>query len=210
MRARRSFVAVGLLAVLVAGAACGGNEGSKSAVRDTPTLAGVDPGTDDVPSTPLPSPSPTPPGPTIEFPTVQAAIGQELGMIEIPKIGLSHRVVQGFELTQIDHGPGHWPKSPLPGQVGNVVFAGHRVTHSRPFYDIDKLAVGDQIIFRMPFGVFTYEMTGQSVVRPTDVHILHPTPEPTITLFACHPKGSAAKRYVVTGRLVSATPPAAV
>jgi sortase A len=94
--------------------------------------------------------------------------------------------------------------------VGNVVFAGHRVTHSRPFHDIDKLAVGDQIIFSMPFGVFTYEMMGQSIVRPTDVHILNPTPEPTVTLFACHPKGSAAKRYVVTGKLVSATPPAAV
>lgn len=212
MRARRSLVAIGLLTALMGGAACGNKESPKAAIKDdAPTLPGVDSGTDEVPSTPVPSPSPTgPPAPTIVFPQVQAAIGQQMGTIEIPKIGLVHKIFQGFELKQIDNGPGHWPKSPVPGQVGNVVFAGHRVTHSKPFFDIDKLAVGDQIIFKMPWGQFVYEMTGQSIVAPTDVHILNPTNDATITLFACHPKHSAAKRYVITGKLVSATPPAAV
>src|SRR6476661_7405233 len=54
----------------------------------------------------------------------------QIGTIEIPKIGLLHPVFEGITLTVIDHGPGHWPGSALPCQVGNSVFPGHRVTHT--------------------------------------------------------------------------------
>ncbi len=50
----------------------------------------------------------------------------ELGTIEIPKIGLYHRTMQGVTLRNIDHGPSHWPGTALPGEPGNTVFAGHR------------------------------------------------------------------------------------
>ena len=208
MRRRRALTGLLLVTVLFGSAACGGSP-KREVAQDAPTMEGVDPGTDAVPASPSPSPSPSPAAPVIKFPAVQPAIGEKIGMLEIPKIGLAHAVYQGFELTQIDHGPGHWPKSPLPGQMGNVVFAGHRVTHSRPFYDIDKLTPGDRFIFTTPAGRFTYEMTAQMIVKPTDVHILKPTPEATVTLFACHPKGSARQRYVVVGKLMASAPPAA-
>ncbi len=126
----------------------------------------------------------------------------EIGTIEIARIGIVHPLVEGIGLEQLHWAPGHWPGTALPGQVGNTVFAGHRVTHTRPFLDIDLLVPGDQIIFRMPNGTFTYEITGSQVVSPKDVHIVDPTPDATVTLFACHPKHSARQRYVVRGRLI--------
>jgi sortase A len=206
MSVRRPLVAIAVVAALVGGAAgCGGRKEAPKAAQDSPQLTGVDPASDEVPATPSPTPSASPTA-AIQFPEVQPAIGEKMGEIEIPKIGLVHAVFQGFELKQIDHGPGHWPRSPLPGQAGNVVFAGHRVTHSHPFLDIDQMAAGDLIIFRTPSGEFTYEMTESLIVRPADVHILNPTPEGTVTLFACHPKHSARQRYVVKGRLISSVP----
>jgi sortase A len=129
----------------------------------------------------------------------------KIGEIHIPKIGLVHPVYEGVTLTVIDHGPGHWPGSAVPGQLGNAVFAGHRVTHSHPFRRINELVPGDDIIFKMQNGTFTYKMTGHQIVTPKDVHIVNPTTDATVTLFACHPPGSARQRYVVRGTFVSST-----
>jgi sortase A len=94
----------------------------------------------------------------------------------------------------------------MPGQAGNAVFAGHRVTHTRPFLDIDLLVPGDQMIFRTNDGTATYEVTGHEIVTPDATWIGQPTPEPTVTIFACHPKRSARQRYVVRGKLVNFIP----
>jgi sortase A len=126
----------------------------------------------------------------------------KIGEIRIPKIGLVHPIYEGVTLTVIDHGPGHWPGSAVPGQLGNAVFAGHRVTHSHPFRNVDKLVPGDEIIFVMPNGTFTYKMTKQDIVKPTDTWIVNPTQTAMVTLFACHPPGSAAKRIVIRGEYV--------
>ncbi len=121
----------------------------------------------------------------------------KIGEIRIPKIGLVHPIYEGVTLTVVDRGPGHWPGSAAPGQLGNSVFAGHRVTNSHPFRHVDKLVPGDEIIFVMPNGTFTYKMTKQEIVKPTDTWIVNPTQDATLTLFACHPPGSAAKRIVI-------------
>ena len=121
----------------------------------------------------------------------------QIGSIEIPRIGLNHAVFHGISLRTIDHGPSHWPGTAMPGEVGNSVFAGHRVTHSRPFRNIDQLAPGDEVIFNVNNGRFVYVVTGSEVVTPKALHIVNPTPTATATLFACHPPGSARFRYVV-------------
>jgi sortase A len=126
--------------------------------------------------------------------------------MEIPRIGLDHPVFEGIDLRVIDHGPGHWPGTPLPGQHGNVVFAGHRVTHSHPFLHIDELTPGDQVIFHTAAGTSVYEVTEHLIVYPKDIWITKPTPESIVTFFGCHPPHSAAQRYVVRAKLVSASP----
>ena len=131
---------------------------------------------------------------------------QEIGIIEIPKIGLRHKVMHGITLRNIDHGPSHWPGTPMPGEMGNVVFMGHRVTHSHPFRRINELVPGDEIRFEVAGVKSVYRVTGHEIVTPKRLDIVNPTAEPIVTIFACHPPGSARYRYVVRGALVQDAP----
>ena len=120
-----------------------------------------------------------------------------IGTIEIPKIGVVSPIYHGITMRNIDLGPSHWPGTAMPGEVGNAVFAGHRVTHTHPFRNIDQLVPGDQVIFTVNGVRSVYVVTGHDIVRPTQTGIVAQTPTPTATLFACHPPHSAAFRYVV-------------
>lgn len=132
------------------------------------------------------------------------------GRIEIPAIGLNHRTYEGIDLPTIDHGPSHWPGTPLPGQLGNTVFPGHRTTHSRPFWDMDRLVPGNEVIFSNSTGRFTYRVREVFIVNANETWVVNNTPDATFTIIACHPKGSARQRIVAKGNLVSAplAPPA--
>jgi sortase A len=121
-----------------------------------------------------------------------------LGRIVIPKVGLDAELEQGIRLTTLDRGPGHWPGSALPGEIGNVVVAGHRTSHGAEFRYLDQLVPGDEVIFTTDTGAHTYLVTGTQIVTPNDLWITNPTDTPTATLFACHPLGSTAKRIVVS------------
>src|SRR5581483_9564874 len=164
------------------------------------TTTTLPPATKPAPATtttqPLPVPQAPPADPYANVPVVQ------IGTITIPKIGLVTPMYEGITLTVIDHGPGHWPGTALPGQRGNTVFPGHRVTHTHPFENIDQLAPGDQVIFQTASGTFTYAVTGTQIVLPTDIQVVDQTTTPTFTIIACNPKHSAATRIVVKGNLV--------
>ncbi|HEY3240639.1 MAG TPA: class E sortase [Acidimicrobiia bacterium] len=146
-----------------------------------------------------PRTTPTPPPPE-RAPTPLVKVGE----IRIPRIGLVHAIYEGVSLTVVDHGPGHWPGSAMPGQLGNTVFAGHRVTHSHPFRNVDQLVPGDEVIFATADGEFHYKVTGTEIVGAKDTWIVTPTPNATMTLFACHPPGSAKQRIVIRGAYVGA------
>jgi sortase A len=139
---------------------------------------------------PLPAPNPNGPDPAME-----------LGTIQIPKIGLDRPLWEGVTLATLDRGPGHWPGTAMPGQVGNVVIGGHRVSHDKPFRHIDQLVPGDQILMTFNGVPSTYVVTGAQVVTPNDTWVVNQTPEHTATLFACHPPGSTKFRYVVFAKL---------
>ncbi len=119
------------------------------------------------------------------------------GTIQIPKLGIDMTMYEGIRLTTLDRGPGHWPGTALPGQVGNVVVAGHRVSHSKPFRNVDKLVAGDQVIFNTSNGRFVYTVVSQEIVLPDALNIVDQTSAKTATLFACHPPGSTTQRIVV-------------
>jgi sortase A len=143
-----------------------------------------------VPDT-LPNPEAVPADPRADEPLV------ELGTIEIPKIGVSKQMFEGITLTTLDHGPGHWPGTAMPGHVGNVVIAGHRVSHDKPFRHLEQLEVGDDVILTTAEGRFVYKVTGTEVVYPDALWIADQTADYTATLFACHPAGSTRQRIVV-------------
>lgn len=150
---------------------------------------------------PLPRPIPIPEDPYAPEDVV------ELGTIEVPRLGLSQPIYHGVTLHNIDRGPSHWPGTALPGQHGNTVFAGHRVSHSAPFRNLHLLEPGDEVIFTLGSIRSVYEVTGNLVVEPTDVWIGDQEQGFTGTLYACHPPGSAAYRYVVRMTLATTTVP---
>lgn len=155
---------------------------SPPTTREPITTTTEDPG-------PLPDPPPADP----YAPTPQVI----LGTIEIPKLGVTGNLQEGITLTAINRGPGHWPGTPQPGGIGNMVVAGHRTTYSKPFARIDELIAGDKVVFRTPDGTFVYQVRGVIVVPAQNIGIatqakgIH-----TATLFACHPRGSATHRIV--------------
>ena len=120
-----------------------------------------------------------------------------LGSIEIPKLGVKKDLLEGVSLTVLNQGPGHWPGTAMPGHTGNVVVAGHRTSHDRPFRYIDQLVPGDQVVFTTKDGRFVYKVTGSEVVDPTAIRIIDQTPAHTATLFACTPPGSTRYRLVI-------------
>jgi sortase A len=140
---------------------------------------------------PLPVPEPPPP----EDGSVDP--GLELGEIEIPRLGLARKMYEGVRLSTLDLGPGHWPGTAMPGELGNVVVAGHRVSHNEDFRNLDQLAPGDDVVFRTGAGRHVYRVVSTEIVNPDAIWIVDQTYAHTATLFACHPPGSVSQRIVV-------------
>lgn len=131
--------------------------------------------------------------------------GDPLGRLRIPAIDLSTVVVEGTEGADLRTGPGHYERTPLPGQRGTVAIAGHRTTYGAPFRDVDELGRGDRIELRMPYGRFTYRVERTRIVAPTQVDVIDRVAYDRLVLTACHPLYSAAQRIVVFARLESGT-----
>lgn len=152
----------------------------------------------------LPAPPPPPPEPEpAAAPVDDSAV---IGRIEIPALDLDVPLNQGIEMTYINRGPSHWPGTALPGQPGNVVIAGHRVTKTKPFRYIDTLEIGDEAIFTVDGVRSVYKVTEHEVVDDQAMWITDQTVEPTATLFACHPPGSAKYRWVTRLALAESAP----
>jgi sortase A len=130
--------------------------------------------------------------------------GGAVGLIRIPRISLNVAFVQGIDPSDLAKGPGHYSGTPLPGEGGNVVIAGHRTTHLAPFWALDALHPGDQIVLRTRRGTFVYDVRWARVVSPTSWWVVGPTRRPSLTLTTCNPRFSPRQRLVVRAVLVSA------
>ena len=124
--------------------------------------------------------------------------GDSLTRIKIPALGLDTVVVEGITPSALRAGAGHYPQTPLPCEGGNVSIAGHRTTYGRPFGNVDQLKPGDTIELTTPIGGCVYQVARDPwVVAPTEMSVLDPTAERSLTLTTCHPKGSAAQRLII-------------
>ncbi|MEV4470401.1 MULTISPECIES: class E sortase [Nonomuraea] len=142
--------------------------------------------------------------------------GQAFALLRIPRLGRDYRyaIVEGVGADQLKKGPGHYPDSAMPGEVGNFVLSGHRTTYAAPFNEIDELERDDEIIVETREARHTYRVTSQDVVRPDEVEVLAPVPgkpdirpiRAFITLSTCHPEYSAAERLIVYGVLKHSEP----
>jgi sortase A len=127
--------------------------------------------------------------------------GHPLGRISIPRIDASMVFVAGTGSKSLKKGPGHYPRTPLPGQDGTVGVAGHRTTYLAPFRHLDRLRRDDRIVATMPYGRFSYRVEGSRVVRPSRLSVLRRASHDRLVLTTCTPLFSAARRLIVTARL---------
>ena len=131
--------------------------------------------------------------------------GDVIARLEIPRIDQDLYVVAGVTLDDLKDGPGHYPDTPLPGQLGNAAIAGHRTTYGAPFFDVDQLVTGDDLIVTtITGGRFVYRVTGVEGGAASDYWVVT-TRDPNVaelTLTSCHPKYTARDRIVVHSVLV--------
>jgi sortase A len=136
-----------------------------------------------------------------------AAYGSPVGRIHIPGIGVDFVIVKGTGYSELQKGPGVFPETHFPGIAGTTAIAGHRTTYLAPFRHIDSLRAGNRILLDMPYAHFTYTVTGQRVVSPSDVGAaVNPVGYSRLVLSACTPLFSAAKRLLVFARLTRTVP----
>jgi len=127
--------------------------------------------------------------------------GDAVAVIRIPSIDVEKVVVEGVSVADLKRAPGHYPMTPMPGQAGNAGIAGHRTTYGAPFYRLNELDEGEEILVRTIQGEFRYVVDSIRVVRPDQVEVLDPTEEARLTLTTCEPRFSARRRLIVSAVL---------
>ena len=150
-------------------------------------------------------------------------IGDAFAILRIPAFGadFNEAIVEGTTEAALVKGPGHYPDTVGPGEVGNFAIAGHRVGKGSPFLNLDKLKPGEAIVFETKANWYIYRVIGKAgtddyadpaypakgmtIVKPSDYDVIAPVPgdpsaqpiQKLLTLTTCHPKFSAAERLIV-------------
>jgi sortase A len=133
--------------------------------------------------------------------------GAAVGRIWIPRVDASYVVVKGTDTEDLKSGPGIYSETSFPGIPGTTAIAGHRTTYLAPFREINFLKPGNRIVVSMPYAHFTYTVTGQRVVWPSDVRAaVAQVGYSRLVLSACTPVFTAEKRLLVYARLTRTVP----
>jgi sortase A len=132
------------------------------------------------------------------------------GTITIPSIDVRAPIRQlasrGPGTRILNFAVGHLPSTSSPGMGSTIGLFGHNVTpmYGQPygvFNKIDEMKRGSRIIVRMPYGRFTYKVTGHRVIASDAWHVFKPqVNKEQLFLAKCWPDGSAQYRYVVKAR----------
>jgi sortase A len=158
-----------------------------------------------------------PPIGTPEFPALLN--GNALAVLRIPRLGAGYLkvIVEGVNVGDLKKGPGHYPHTALPGQLGNFVVSGHRTTYGAPFNRLDEVKPGDAIVLETRTSWYVYRETNEIKVAPSALWVTYPVPNhlgetPTqrlLTFTTCNPKYSASQRLILFAHLVSSQPKSA-
>jgi sortase A len=146
----------------------------------------------------------------------QVELGEAFAIVRIPRFGEKYArpLYEGTDRATLRRGIGHYSATVMPGEVGNFSMAGHRTTYGKPFNKAEELRDGDRVIVETADTYYVYAVTGNEIVRPTQVSVVWPVPneadaEPTqklLTMTTCHPMFSSRYRYVVHGELEAEYP----
>lgn len=156
-----------------------------------------------------------------------------IGVLRVPRFGEDYEVpiLPGGDLLEpkardaLSKGVAWYQLGARPGDVGNFVIAGHRVTHGEPFKDFPKLRAGDKVRVETRDAEYTYVLRngGTDVIVPfTASWPLWDVPDPNqpdaepterlMTMVTCSELFHTNNRSVVVAELQTAdegqpTPP---
>jgi sortase A len=123
--------------------------------------------------------------------------------IQIPALNVDAPIVQGDGWEQLKKGVGQHIGTANPGDSGNMVLSAHNDIFGEIFRDLDQLKNGDQVIIHTNQRSYTYVVSGNKTVEPTQVEVMEATSQPKLTLISCYPYLVDDQRIVVSARLQS-------
>jgi sortase A len=103
--------------------------------------------------------------------------------------------------TDVNAGPAFYPGSGRPGEPYTIAIAGHRTTHTRPFWSLDVLTRGDKVMIVSRGVRHVYVVTGTRVVEPTNWGVASERGHERVILTTCTPRFSARERLVVYAKV---------
>lgn len=139
-------------------------------------------------------------------PSPPAAADGAIGILEVPRLGVSVMVIEGVDKTTLRRAAGHIPGTALPGKPGNVGISAHRDTFFRPLRNIRK---NDVITMTTRLGEYRYSVVSTRIVSPNDVGVLDQGGDEILTLVTCYPfyfVGSAPNRFIVRAQRAGEQP----
>ena len=111
-------------------------------------------------------------------------------------------MVEGTDPSALELGPGHYPGTPMPGEIGNSAIAAHRAGHGDPFIDFDDLRLGDSVEITQGDTTWVYRVLREPWIMAADAHhVLDPLPGRKLTLTTCWPKYGSSKRLIAVAEL---------
>lgn len=127
--------------------------------------------------------------------------------IQVAKINLEVAFYASDDPKILDRGVWHrYPERGDPKKGGNFILSAHRfelgmspvgTKEKSPFYNIDKLAIGDEIKIYFDQQWYVYKIDKIYTVKPQQVSIESPSETAKLTLYTCSLKGAADGRVVL-------------
>ncbi len=127
--------------------------------------------------------------------------------IIIPKIGVDIEYGEG-EVALDNGAQWRFPERGNPDTGGNFIIAAHRfelaptpqqTIRKSPFYHIEKLAIGDEIIVDYDGKRYGYTINKTFDVKPTQTEIENADVGDRLTLYSCGLGGASESRVVLFG-----------
>ncbi len=135
------------------------------------------------------------------IPAPPASVSQAI-RIQIPSLKVDAPIVQGDGWEQLKKGVGQHIGTADPGVDGNVVLSAHNDVYGELFRYLDRLQPGDQVILYTQERQYIYVVDRTVIVKPTQVEVMAPTADPTVTLISCYPYLVDTERIVVFAKLL--------
>lgn len=130
--------------------------------------------------------------------------------IQIAKLGIEVPFFGGTDVKLLEKGAWHrFPERGDPVKGGNFILSAHRFhlgltpqgTRTRsPFYNLNKLAPGDDIKVFFQGQTYTYQVTRRYKIKPNQVSIEAPSTEAKMTLYSCTMAGPQDGREVIEAK----------